>query len=127
MRTGIYAILDTVADMIVGGLHLHKHDAAAIRMFTDIASSDGTTINKHPEDFELIYLGALYNPDPDGRHTIVDLGGSKHTTIITGKQYLAVSQPPIGERHNNTDPTRAAAPGTGGTPAAPQLTVTTRS
>lgn len=95
MRTGIYAILDTVADMIVGGLHLHKHDAAAIRMFTDIASSDGTTINRHPEDFVLVQLGTVIEYEPHEPRRIE----SDYHTVLTGKQYLAVSQPPIGERH----------------------------
>lgn len=56
---GIYAIRDIVAQMLTGGLYLHKHEASAIRFFGDVAADPQSLIGKHPEDFELIQLGYL--------------------------------------------------------------------
>lgn len=78
MRTGIYAILDTAADMYIGGLHLHKHEASAVRMFNDIAMLPDTIIGKHPEDFELIQLGHL---EDDNKMSV------EHMLVLTGKQW----------------------------------------
>lgn len=55
----IYAIVDLKADAIIGGLQLHRADAAAIRAFGDIASNPETIVSKHPEDYELRRLGWL--------------------------------------------------------------------
>lgn len=92
MQTGIYAILDLVADMIVGGLQLHKADAAAIRIFDELARDEKTILGKHPQDFALLKLGNLtegHDVEPDS------------STVLTGKQWLAL-QTPIGERHAQT-------------------------
>lgn len=88
MRTGIYAIYDTKADTIVGGLHLHKHHPPAVRMFTDIAGSKDTMINRHPNDFSLIQLGTLVDDD-------TGLTIQPHfEVIITGAQWGAINQQP---------------------------------
>lgn len=59
----IYAILDITADAIVGGLQLHSHEAAAVRMFRDVAAAEGTMIHNHPEEFKLLCLGQLEDRD----------------------------------------------------------------
>lgn len=86
MQTGIYAILDIIANMIVGGLYMHKHDAVAIRFFNDVASQGDSLISKHPEDFDLIKLGTL---EEDNTITPV---GEEPLTILTGKQWFALNQ-----------------------------------
>lgn len=58
-NSGIYAILDTVAKQIQGGLYLYKHDASAIRFFSDVATMKDSIVGKHPQDFDLIRLGYL--------------------------------------------------------------------
>lgn len=83
MRTGIYAIYDNLAKAILGGLHLYKHDAAAIRFFSDIATTANTQINKHPSDFDLVRLGFLENE--------VELT-PLHEVILTGANWLAAQQ-----------------------------------
>lgn len=55
--SGIYAIYDRVADSIIGGLQTHKHDAAAVRAFTDVARDSQTMIHRHPADYDLVKLG----------------------------------------------------------------------
>lgn len=55
----IYAIVDTVADDIVGPTYLYGHDAPATRMFTDIAADKQTFISKHPSHYELVCLGHI--------------------------------------------------------------------
>lgn len=89
-RVGIYAVRDTVAQDIIGGLHLHRHDAAAVRMFIDAATDKGTRIAQHPQDYELICLGytdetgQLYD-SPDAPDDTI----GPPSTILTGKQWLA--------------------------------------
>lgn len=57
--TGIYAIMDTIAQQITGGLYLHKHEAAAVRFFADVAQMPDSLVGKHPQDFDLVRLGYL--------------------------------------------------------------------
>lgn len=59
MKKGIYAIHDNKAQDIVSILQVHIHEAVAIRTFTDIALSERSAIQQHPEDFDLIRLGFL--------------------------------------------------------------------
>lgn len=55
----VYAVRDTVAQDIVGGLMTGTHDAPMIRIFTDGLADPQTSLNKHPRDFELVALGEL--------------------------------------------------------------------
>jgi len=55
----LYSILDLVANSIVGGVHVHGHDAPAIRMFGDIAAAEGTSIHQHLPDYDLLLIGEL--------------------------------------------------------------------
>lgn len=77
IQTTIYAIIDKKADAIIGGLQLHKHEAAAVRVFVDIASDPNTMVARHPEDFDLIAIGALMED-----HTIV--ATARPLVIVTG-------------------------------------------
>lgn len=64
----IYAIYDNVAKAVVGMLMMHKHEASAVRMYADVASSAESMIGKHPQDFDLVRLGHLRDHkllDPD--------------------------------------------------------------
>lgn len=56
---GIYAIQDTLALTLVGGLHLFRTDAPAVRFFSDVASQPETIIAKHLSDHQLLCLGEL--------------------------------------------------------------------
>lgn len=59
MKQGIYAIFDTMAKDITGGLYLHKHQAAAVRFYADVATDKDTSIYRHPQDYDLILLGYI--------------------------------------------------------------------
>lgn len=83
----IYAILDTVSDMILGGLHLFPHDAPAVRFFGDLCADPQTSLGRHPDDHELILVGAI-----DEHNNMIAL---ERTTIITGKAWNA-AQPKAG-------------------------------
>lgn len=79
MKNGIYAVYDNVATDITGGLHLHKHQAAAIRMFADVASDPKTMIAQHPQDYDLIQLGTLGdNHEIEPRYTVILKGSVWH-------------------------------------------------
>lgn len=63
MRTGIYAILDRRAqDVAAGVLTLFRHEAAAVRMFTDVLDKPGSQYAQHAEDYQLVRLGYLADP-----------------------------------------------------------------
>lgn len=85
MRTGIYAIYDTVGEAIVGGLHLHKHEAAATRFYNDVMGTRDTVVGQHPEDYDLLFLGTLEDDEEQM------LSGAVPTrTVLSGKQWVAI-------------------------------------
>lgn len=59
MNNRLFAVRDKVANALIGTVWIMRHEAAAIRTFTDIASDPQSSINKHPADYELIELGEL--------------------------------------------------------------------
>lgn len=78
--TTIYAIYDNVAKTITGGLHLHKHQASAIRFYSDVALTKDTNVNRHTEDYDLVQLGHLKD------NSALQ---SDYKVILTGKTWLA--------------------------------------
>lgn len=73
-RVGIYTVYDRVAEDVVGGmLQLHKHEAVAVRSFTDIVSDKRTQMAQHPKDFDLVRLGFL----EDGKLVVAE-----HTVVV---------------------------------------------
>ncbi|WNK13916.1 MAG: nonstructural protein [Microvirus sp.] len=88
----IYAIRDTLAQALVGGLHLFKHDAAAVRFFTDVISDAQTMLHRHPNDHELICLGEVCD---SGKDMSVDgfVGGP--VVVITGSAWVASQTPKL--------------------------------
>lgn len=83
----IYAILDTLAGVIVGGLHTFPHDAPAVRFFSDIAGDPQTMIGRHPDDHALICLGTL----SDDNHIMPFADGNQ--IVITGAAWKASQAP----------------------------------
>lgn len=99
MKIGIYVVYDLVAQTIIGGLQLHKHDAPAIRTFVDAATTQGSIVQQHVEDFELRRLGFItedtkLEEDP--------------ATILTGSQWLATQPKADTGDTVERQPTRAA-------------------
>lgn len=86
MRTGIYCIFDTKASMAIGGLHLHKHDATAVRFFNDVAALKDSMISRHPEDFQLIQLGSF---EDDADNQLFGLDGNTRI-VLEGHQWAAM-------------------------------------
>lgn len=84
VRTGIYAIYDRQARAVVGGLQMHRHDAAAIRTFGDVASQKGSMVQMHPEDYDLIRLGHL---DDDAEPAVIQ-AHQVPEVVITGAAWL---------------------------------------
>lgn len=84
MRNGtLYAVLDTVADLIIGGIQIHRHEASAIRTFGDVATMPNSVVAAHPGDFILVRLGHL----DDSNMLVPD-----HSVVMTGAQWLATQQ-----------------------------------
>lgn len=80
---GIYAILDHVSGDLVGGLHLHKHQATAVRFFGDIANMQNSQIAIHPNDFALVLLGTI-----DDQHNITPA----RETVLEGATWAAAQK-----------------------------------
>lgn len=100
MKKGIYAIYDNKAQDIVSILQVHAHEAVAIRTFTDIALTERSQIQQHPEDFDLIRLGFLDQTanEHGGRTGIV----GAYQLILKGTALMAALTP-----RNSGDPTDA--------------------
>lgn len=88
MQKGIYAILDKVAQDIIGVLITVRHEAVAIRTFSDAAHAQGSRIPIAPKEYELVRLGYLHDATME---LIPD-----YAVIITGEQWLAAQQQPAG-------------------------------
>lgn len=86
MTRQIYAVLDLVAQDIIGGLMLFPHDAPVIRIFTDGLADPSTTLNKHPDDFALVSLGEVTSEGSD-----IELSGySKYRVVLTGTAWKSM-------------------------------------
>lgn len=86
MTRQIYAVLDLVAQDIVGGLMLFPHDAPVIRIFTDGLADPSTTLNKHPDDFALVCLGEVVAEGSD-----IELSGyNRYRTVLTGTAWKSM-------------------------------------
>lgn len=81
-QAGVYAIKDTVANILTGGLYAHKHEAAAVRFFCDVASMKDSLVGKHPQDFDLLRLGYITHND----EIVPDL-----TTVLKGSTFAAAT------------------------------------
>lgn len=84
MPRKIIAIIDNVANDVVGPIQLMYHDAVAIRFFGDVASHPESAIGRHIHDYTLVELGIL-----DDDLTII----SARRTILTGSQWAAAQAP----------------------------------
>lgn len=92
MYTRIYAIYDKKAQSIIGGLQLHKHDAAAIRLFSEYAKDPQTVLHKYLADFVLLHLGTLADGN-EHEHPYIE-HTHRDEIIITGIQLLATLNQP---------------------------------
>lgn len=96
-KYGIYAIVDTLAADLVGmrdSITLHRHDATAIRMFSDIANNPQTSINAHVEDYVLVCLGYI-NDDNQilcVSHSEAEGGFHHHRVVLTGTAWKAAQE-----------------------------------
>lgn len=83
----IYAIIDMIAEDIIGTLITQNNDAGAIRIFNDVASDPQSWVHKHPEDYILVELGTL-----TGETTIIpnQLG---HRVVVTGQAWKELNNP----------------------------------
>lgn len=82
-QTGVYAIHDKIAGQLTGGLYCHKHDAAAVRFYSDVAAMKDSNIGRHPQDYDLVRLGYVTHHNelvPD------------HTLILEGSMWAAAQQ-----------------------------------
>lgn len=82
-QNAIYAVLDVIAHQLVGGLYLHKHEAAAVRFFADVATMPDSLVGKHPQDFDLVRLGYI---------THDNVLEPEHTVILKGSIWAAARE-----------------------------------
>lgn len=82
---GVYVLYDKLAQAIVGGLHLHKHEATALRMFSDIITMNDSRVAQHPKDFDLCRIG-FYNP-------ITHQLTTDFATLMNAQRWIDAQQP----------------------------------
>lgn len=82
----LYQIYDTVDQRVVGPIMTVRHEAAAIRYFTDLLRDEKTTIGQHPDDYKLILIGTQ-NED-----TGIINGASEPLDALTGKAWRAMQE-----------------------------------
>lgn len=93
-RAGLYTVLDIISRQLIGGIQLHRHPAAAVRMFTDALKDPKTILAAHPEDFELILVGYMSDDD----QTIEPM----NAVVLEGRAWAMSQTPP--EETPNTPP-----------------------
>lgn len=54
----LYAVYDTVAETVLGGIQMAPTDGVAVRAFSDAIVSD-EQLKQHPGDYCLLFLGDL--------------------------------------------------------------------
>lgn len=82
----LYQVYDRVAEAVTGPILSTRNDGAAIRHFFDGLATKGTTLNEHPEDYELKLMGTQ---DPD---TGIIYGNEQPVTVTTGTVWKEVQQ-----------------------------------
>lgn len=80
----LIAIVDTLANDILGPVQLHHRDETAIRTFSDIATMPNSQIGMHIKDYHLVCLGEL-----NEELNII----AEYRVIMTGEQLESALQP----------------------------------
>lgn len=90
MKRLIYAVWDRTANDLAGQnmLYMFPHDAPAVRMFQDVTNQQGTIVNAHPQEFDLICLGEITQNDDQKLPYI--LQGTR--VVVTGAALHAATQ-----------------------------------
>lgn len=84
-RKGIYTIVDTLAKAQVGPIQLFRHEAPAVRFFSDVAGMQDSQVNLHPSDYALVRLGWLEDETLEITPEMA--------VIIDGQTWAAAQQP----------------------------------
>ncbi|WNK13052.1 MAG: nonstructural protein [Microvirus sp.] len=85
MIKNIYAVRDTVAATLIGGLIMESTDAPAIRAFYDALRTPGNLLSEHPADFVMVQLGNINLETGDLREQNV-------IVIATGNGWLEMQK-----------------------------------
>lgn len=88
----IYAIRDRIANDLAGyfPLVVFRTDAQAVRYFADSLAQEKGAVSAHPNDYELVHLGAIFD---DGKIT-----AEEPRIIITGSALLATRTEHTGDK-----------------------------
>lgn len=93
MRTGLYTVFDKVAGLVIGGVQLHRHEASAVRAFTDVCTMSGSIVSQHPSDFALVRLGWLVDADTPTMPTLEE----DTAVVLDGETWSAAMYKAAGE------------------------------
>lgn len=86
MMLKMYAIRDNKADVFFTPF-FSQNNATALRIFTDLANDQSTSIAKHPMDYELFEIG-----DFDDGSCVID----NHSPVSLGVAVHFVAKGPLG-------------------------------
>lgn len=90
----LIAIIDTLANDLLGPIQSFRREEPAIRMFTEVVQMPNYA--SHLNDLSLVYLGEL-NEDTLEIETSDEHGGSLKHTIVTAQQIVAALNARKGE------------------------------
>lgn len=87
----LYMVRDIVGGQVIKPIIIVKHEAAAVRIFTDAMKDERTDLFQHPADYELLYLGE--QNDDTGEIA----GLERPRAILTGRQYTLATATPTAD------------------------------
>lgn len=86
-NTKLFQIFDTTGNTVIGPIITSHHEAAAVRQFTDLLKDQTTLLAKHPEDYELRWLG--YQDEDTGT---IDPTPANTSIVLTGSAWAAMQE-----------------------------------
>lgn len=84
---GLYQIYDKVAETSLGPVLKAHKAAAAVREFHTALGDNRTSLNQHPADYNLLYVGE--QDDQTGQ-----IQGTKPMVVATGAQWVETQPQP---------------------------------
>lgn len=76
----LYVVRDKLAEDVGDQIMVCRADAVAVRAFTDALQNPQSYMAKHPQDYELLEVGALHH---DGRIEAIE----SPRIVLTGQQW----------------------------------------
>lgn len=94
MRKKLYAIRDTLAGDLSGGVLVLANDTVAIRFLGDVIAQGENAVAKHPNDHELVCLGDIESDGTISSEEVSAVGlpvEVRVRVVMTCRKYLEMA------------------------------------